>query len=151
MPMVDGKYVAPTWNNGGSPAINATELQAMSNTIYKGTLYAEVVGYYGTGNSGADYPCSITFTYPVDVIIMVEYGDVGFNPLNESTNYAVVMAEEDTDYQQKHGFTNALSASRGKRSSDNKTYYWYNSNASSQYNNSGKHFMFIGFRGGMMS
>lgn len=33
MPIVDGKYVAPTWVNGGEPAINATELNAMSTTI----------------------------------------------------------------------------------------------------------------------
>lgn len=33
MPIIDGAYVAPTWNNNASPAIDATELQAMSNTI----------------------------------------------------------------------------------------------------------------------
>lgn len=33
MPITNGKYVAPIWINGKSPAIDATELQAMSDTI----------------------------------------------------------------------------------------------------------------------
>lgn len=33
MPISNGKYVAPTWVNGSSPAIDATELQAMSDSI----------------------------------------------------------------------------------------------------------------------
>lgn len=33
MPIVDGKYVAPTWVNKGAPPISASELQAMSDTL----------------------------------------------------------------------------------------------------------------------
>lgn len=33
MPIANGKYVAPTWVNGTTPAIDAAELQAMSDTI----------------------------------------------------------------------------------------------------------------------
>ena len=33
MPIVDGKYVAPTWVNNGPPAMDQTEMQAMCNTI----------------------------------------------------------------------------------------------------------------------
>lgn len=33
MPIQNGKYVAPTWVNGAAPAIDATELQAMSDSI----------------------------------------------------------------------------------------------------------------------
>lgn len=33
MPIVSGAYVAPTWQNNGPPPINASELQAMSDTI----------------------------------------------------------------------------------------------------------------------
>lgn len=33
MPTVDGRYVAPTWHDGAAPAINAAELQAMSDAI----------------------------------------------------------------------------------------------------------------------
>lgn len=31
MPNIDGNYIAPTWHNGASPAINAAELQAISD------------------------------------------------------------------------------------------------------------------------
>lgn len=33
MPMTNGQYVAPTWSNNGQPPLNATELQAMSDTL----------------------------------------------------------------------------------------------------------------------
>ena len=33
MPMSGGSYVAPTWVDNGPPALDATELQAMSDTI----------------------------------------------------------------------------------------------------------------------
>lgn len=33
MPMQNGKYVSPTWVNGQPPALNATELNAMTQTI----------------------------------------------------------------------------------------------------------------------
>lgn len=33
MPIVDGKYKNPRWNNGSTPAINSTELNAMSDSI----------------------------------------------------------------------------------------------------------------------
>lgn len=33
MPLTNGRYTAPTWVNGQAPAINATELQAMTDTI----------------------------------------------------------------------------------------------------------------------
>ena len=33
MPISGGKYVAPTWRNNAAPAIDAAELQAMSDTL----------------------------------------------------------------------------------------------------------------------
>lgn len=33
MPMQNGKYVSPTWVNGQAPALSATELNAMTQTI----------------------------------------------------------------------------------------------------------------------
>lgn len=33
MPIIDGKYKNPNWVNGGPPAINAVELNAISNTL----------------------------------------------------------------------------------------------------------------------
>ena len=33
MPIQDGKYVAPTWNNNAPPPLNSSELQAICDTI----------------------------------------------------------------------------------------------------------------------
>ena len=33
MPIIDGKYVAPIWRNDNAPAINASELQDMSDSL----------------------------------------------------------------------------------------------------------------------
>lgn len=33
MPIQDGKYVAPEWKNGQPPAINAQELNDISDTL----------------------------------------------------------------------------------------------------------------------
>lgn len=67
MPIVNGKYVAPTWQNNGPPAIDQAELQAMSDSIAGmtpggsgGKRYATVV--VGASNGGwnasdCDYLC----------------------------------------------------------------------------------------------
>ena len=47
MPMVNGAYVAPTWEDGTTPALMAAELQAMSDELAKGPgakLYGLVNG-----------------------------------------------------------------------------------------------------------
>lgn len=46
MPISGGKYVAPTWHNGTSPAIDQAELQAMCDTL--------VCVPIGNGGTGAD-------------------------------------------------------------------------------------------------
>lgn len=52
MPMVNGKYEAPTWTNGAAPAISASELQAMSDAIaaaiYESGLIAAFTQHYIT-------------------------------------------------------------------------------------------------------
>lgn len=68
MPIVNGKYVAPTWANDAPPAIDQTELQAISDTIEgmapgggsDGKRYARIV--IGTSTNGwnpadCDYLC----------------------------------------------------------------------------------------------
>lgn len=45
MPIVNGQYQAPTWVNGQAPAINASEMQAISDTLANyGTGKLNVVG-----------------------------------------------------------------------------------------------------------
>lgn len=50
MPIQDGKYVAPAWQNDGAPAIDADELNDICQTI-QNDLYANIMVSY---NSGGD-------------------------------------------------------------------------------------------------
>ena len=81
MPMSGSNYVAPTWVDKGPPAISASELQAMCDTIVQNqgdaaaleaavqALTTTVGGkaqivtgsYAGTGTSGSSNPNSLTF------------------------------------------------------------------------------------------
>ena len=54
MPIVDGKYVAPTWVNGQNPPIDAQEMQDICNSIAKyqtPTDHASQTTDYGVGNT----------------------------------------------------------------------------------------------------
>ena len=65
MPISGGKYVSPTWANNASPAINSSELQAITDTIavngaqtIAAQLYAQVNGQTAmsyTDLSASDY------------------------------------------------------------------------------------------------
>lgn len=62
MPIVNNAYSAPTWANGASPAINATELQAMSDTIEgnQNRLYSVTLSTTWSGNG--PYTQTVTIT-----------------------------------------------------------------------------------------
>lgn len=54
MPIVDGKYVAPTWVNGQNPPIDAQEMQAICDSVAKNqtpTNHASQTTDYGVGNA----------------------------------------------------------------------------------------------------
>ena len=54
MPIVDGKYVAPTWVNGQNPPIDAQEMQAICDSVAKNqtpTNHASLTSQYGVGNA----------------------------------------------------------------------------------------------------
>lgn len=62
MPIVNGRYVAPTWINKTVPAVNASELNAISGTLAKLDISSIVVGTYdGNGNFGSANPNTIPF------------------------------------------------------------------------------------------
>ena len=57
MPIINGKYVAPTWVNGQNPPIDAQEMQAICDSIAKNqtpTNHASPTTDYGVGN-GSNY------------------------------------------------------------------------------------------------
>ena len=54
MPIVDGKYVAPTWVNGQNPPIDAQEMQDICDSVAKNqapTSHASPTTDYGVGNA----------------------------------------------------------------------------------------------------
>lgn len=54
MPIINGKYVAPTWVNGQNPPIDAQEMQAICDSIAKNqtpTYHASQTTDYGVGNA----------------------------------------------------------------------------------------------------
>lgn len=72
MPIQNGKYVAPTWVNGAAPAIDATELQAISDSIVNNEEAITAIGtpvqietgsYVGTGKDGSSNPNTLTFSF----------------------------------------------------------------------------------------
>lgn len=67
MPIVDGKYVAPTWVNNGPPAIEADEMNDLCQTVENldnSTVGAELWVFAGSGVSvnaqGGDYSQAVT-------------------------------------------------------------------------------------------
>lgn len=74
MPIIDGNYISPTWNNDDPPALNASETQAITDTLEAldagfGELI-ETGSYVGTGTYGSSNPCSITFSFAPTMLII---------------------------------------------------------------------------------
>ena len=83
MPISGGKYVAPTWHNNAAPAIDATELQAMSDTLegndvavaalqeaISGAAKVAIGSYVGTGSYGQAHPNTLTFDFEPKLLII---------------------------------------------------------------------------------
>lgn len=103
MPIVNGQYQAPTWINGQSPAINASELQAMCDSIEQnGTdinsllplistaAKIETGSYVGTGTSGSANPVVLSFSITPKLVVVQDNASVGFavfvNPAVKATS-----------------------------------------------------------------
>ena len=118
MPLSGSTYVAPTWRNGGPPALDAAELQAISDSIVRNqgkntdqdTLIAalqtavsslqsgrakiEVGSYVGTGTYGASNPNSITFPFPPKMVII--YQIWGLSATNAGYNSSTIWLRNQT-------------------------------------------------------
>lgn len=83
MPISGGKYVAPTWHDNAAPAIDATELQAMSDTLegndeaiealqeaISGSSKIAIGSYVGTGQYGSSNPNVVTCDFSPQLLIV---------------------------------------------------------------------------------
>ena len=93
MPIVNGQYQAPTWVNGNRPAINATELQAMSDSIVanqnniNGIQKTQFSNFYNESGGGKANESTYAFN---------EYD--GLVGLSSNSDYAVFLEKVGTDY-----------------------------------------------------
>lgn len=103
MPIVNGNYVAPTWINGQNPAINASELQAICDSLEQaGTSIAmlmplltsagkiETGSYTGTGATGSANPVVLSFSITPKLVVVQDNAREGFavfvNPETKATS-----------------------------------------------------------------
>ena len=96
MPIQNGKYVAPTWVNGAAPAIDATELQAISDSIVNNEEAITAIGtpvqietgsYTGTGTNGEDNPNSLTFSFVPQFITIIPSATTAGDPSGSYGTY----------------------------------------------------------------
>ena len=107
--------------------------------------------YVGTGTFGPNNPCSLTFDFEIDALFIIRVGNGAFTTLGgnnadlallkQGKNYAMYANLLTTDYVNGVGLgeinmTNSSTSSFGKKSSDGKTFYWYNAYVNSGANGS---------------
>lgn len=95
--------------------------------------------YVGTGTYGEDAPSSLTAEKPIQLAQLLSNGTrmFGFGDTLQTFMLASVLTETP---QQGPGFTYSegnFGSGYGYRSSDGKTFYWYDTNARNQFNESG--------------
>ena len=133
----------------GSPAIYITKYQPVTGypaipagtTIeYLGVLgeksKIQVLSYVGTGTSGEANACSVTASFPIEVLFSLGATGIIFSDpdapgiLNGDwgTNANGVMFGKylTTTFAEHMGFNEGTGTSLGKKSADGKTFYWYN-------------------------
>lgn len=135
----------------GQQGANLTLDNALANTSY-----IEIVSYIGTGLSGENNPCSITFSVAPKVVFFVgssRLTDIEIQGDNAS-KYIICTQTISTVYSQNAGFVKSAPFTSdffyyGKKSADGKTFSWYIDTLNRsfyQLNDSGVTYYFMGIR-----
>jgi hypothetical protein len=99
----------------------------------------EVASYVGTGLCGANNPCSLTFSFPPKIVMLIGKADTADNTFSSfdlysssgSYNIIAFVDRMATEYTKRQGFGYFYTSSHyGKRSEDGKTISWYYSDSS---------------------
>lgn len=138
-----------TYNEGGDHYLYLDKYQEVigvpgvpANTFieYLGVLGAkskiQVLSYVGTGTSGEANACSVTASFPIEVLFSLGATGIIFSDphapgiLNGDwgNNANGVMFDKylTTTFAEHMGFNEGNGTSLGKKSADGKTFYWYN-------------------------
>lgn len=107
----------------------------------------QVVSYVGTGTYGKDNPCSLTFDFAPKVVMLLYEKSTFHGGLQGQTFfYSAYTLLWPTSYTQYVGFrsnSDDSSGLYGKKSTDGKTLYWYDSRGQ-QLNTAGNEYVFLG-------
>ena len=137
MPIVNGVYVAPDWQNDQAPALDAAELSAISKTLEGLSALPQVArvesgSYVGTGGADSQDPESVkgslTFITPPKIVILYESHESGhyFSTSDETLTFFVdesgiaawsygMSMISNTNFRELYAFL----------SEDHKTISWY--------------------------
>lgn len=138
-----------TYNEGGDyylyldkyqEVIGVPGVPANTSIEYLGVLgeksKIQVLSYVGTGTSGEANACSVTASFPIEVLFSLGATGIIFSDpdapgiLNGDwgTNANGVMFGKylTTTFAEHMGFNEGTGTSLGKKSADGKTFYWYN-------------------------
>ena len=144
----------------GSDAVPDDVLNAIKTLINGANANADAKAqiatgsYTGTGTYGIDSPNSLTFDFAPKLLIFIDNNGHIMENRSDNTSYKALLIGNPqalgTDYVSM-GFPSAYDDSNddeyysySKRSEDGKTLYWYiNSKASYQYNNSGTVYRYV--------
>ena len=144
MPISGGKYVAPTWNNGASPAIDASELQDICDTVaaHETGLYLETGSYVGTGTYGSGNPNVITCTRKPQILWVGAkriFGSAGKLSAGINTDGFLVMRPTGymDSYVTLNQATDATETIKWNYNSEATKVGWYSTKADAQFNQSG--------------
>lgn len=135
----------------GYPAIPAgTTIEYLGVLGEKSKI--QVLSYVGTGTSGEANACSVTASFPIEVLFSLGATGIIFSDpdapgiLNGDwgTNANGVMFGKylTTTFAEHMGFNEGTGTSLGKKSADGKTFYWYNK-TSAVTNDSGSLYYFL--------
>ena len=154
MPISGGKYVSPTWHNNAAPALDAAELQAMTDTIESNdeavaSLQEAISGgfkvgfgsYVGTGENAR----TLTFDYAPKMVCI--FARLSTNGVNCKSTYLQFHTQEWYDaisYISQSGsnngrITNCSWDSTGKSF----TFHDNTSSVGEDFNNSGYTYYFF--------
>lgn len=121
-----------------------------ANTNANSRAKAQVLSYVGTGTYGNINPCSVTADFPIKTLIfLVQTSMSSYNCFTQTTSPVMVAdhltpANSYVNYSGMTGNPSASALSDGKKSTDGKTFSWYNErNAEYQMNTSNDTYYFL--------